>query len=69
MENNIGKIDKTIRVLTGIIIIITGAQLESVWGALGVIPIITSQVGVCPLYVVFKINTIPTQRVKNRRGL
>jgi hypothetical protein len=58
MENNIGKTDKWIRVLIGTLIIIVGAHCKSVWGVLGMIPIITSQIGVCLVYSLFHINTV-----------
>lgn len=58
MKKNIGRTDKGIRLLIGIIIIITGAHFKSVWGVLGMIPIITTQIGSCPIYLLFHINTI-----------
>ena len=58
MKKNLGKTDKILRVIFGIIVIISGAYFKSVWGVLGVIPIITSEFGICPLYLIFGINTI-----------
>lgn len=58
MEKNIGKADKRIRLLAGAVIIITGAYLNSVWGILGMIPVITVQIGVCPLYSLLHLSTI-----------
>ena len=57
MEKNIGKTDKAIRMLIGILIIVIGAYENSVWGVLGMIPVITAAAGVCPLYKLFHINT------------
>ena len=59
MEKNIGKIDKGIRILIGAGIIMFGAHAESIWGILGMIPIIISEIGISPLYVLFHISTIP----------
>lgn len=57
MKKNIGKIDKTLRVLIGIAIILFGASNNSVWGVMGIIPIITTQIGICPLYSLLGIST------------
>jgi hypothetical protein len=58
MKKNIGKIDKRIRLLIGVIVIVIGAQAGSIWGVLGMLPIIISEVGISPIYVLFHINTI-----------
>jgi len=57
MEKNIGKTDKRIRLLTGVVTVLAGAYANSVWGVLGMIPIITVEIGICPLYSLFHINT------------
>mgnify|MGYP002375471719 CR=1 FL=1 len=66
MEKNVGRIDKGIRILIGIFIIIAGAYLKSVWGILGMIPIITSQIGVCPIYSIFHFSTISKDHKKKQ---
>lgn len=58
MEKNIGRTDKRIRLLIGVTTILVGAYANSVWGVLGIVPIITAQIGICPLYRLFQINTI-----------
>lgn len=67
MDINIGKSDKIIRVLLGSIVIILGAQLNGVWGVFGIIPIITVQVGICPLYLLLGINTVPKDALINKK--
>lgn len=51
MTCNIGKIDKSIRIIAGIGIIAAGFYFNSWWGAVGIIPLFTAAVGWCPLYV------------------
>ncbi len=58
MKKNIGKIDKTLRLIIGIIILVLGIIFKSWWGLLGVIPVITSFLNYCPLYCPLKISTI-----------
>jgi len=57
---NIGKIDKIIRVILGIVVMslyfILEGNLKYI-GCLGILPIATVLTGSCPLYYLFKINT------------
>lgn len=62
MKANMGKGDKSFRVVFGVIIIALGLYFESWWGAIGLIPIITSSISWCPLYAPFKITTISKQK-------
>ncbi len=57
MKKNIGKVDRIARILLGSAIIIVGANMNSVFGVLGIIPIVSSQIGFCPLYTLLGINT------------
>lgn len=66
MKKNIGKVDKTIRILLGATIIAIGAHMNSVYGILGIVPIITAQVGLCPLYTVLHISTKPRQLLSKK---
>lgn len=57
MNKNVGSLDKTIRLIVGILIIVMGFVNESLLGAIGLIPILTALIGWCPLYTILKINT------------
>jgi UPF0716 family protein affecting phage T7 exclusion len=61
MNKNIGSLDKTIRLIAGVLIIVAGFLTNSLWGAIGLIPIITALVSWCPLYTILKINTTCTK--------
>ena len=58
MTKNVGSLDKTIRLIVGIFIIVAGVINESLLGAIGLIPIATALINWCPLYPIFKINTV-----------
>ena len=58
MNKNVGSLDKTIRLIVGILIIVIGVLNESLLGAIGLVPIITALISWCPLYPILKINTI-----------
>ena len=61
MKCNVGKLDRVIRIILGIVLILAGIFYKSWWGALGIIPIITAVIGWCPLYIPFKISTSKTE--------
>ena len=64
MKKNMGTIDRIIRILLAVVVIIlylsgsiTGVA-AIILGILAIVFIITSLIGFCPLYVPFKISTI-----------
>jgi hypothetical protein len=60
LKNNVGKIDRIIRVVVGIILVgNVFYALQHPIGWLGVILIVTGIVGKCPLYSIIGINTRP----------
>ena len=61
MHRNIGTTDKIIRVLTGLAILVLGIALKSWWGVIGVMPVLTAFVGICPAYLPFRISTHKTR--------
>ena len=68
MKKNVGKVDQLIRLMLAVIIgvlIITKAltgTLAVILGILAVIFVLTSAIGFCPLYVPFKLSTIPKKK-------
>ena len=57
MKSNVGKIDRVIRIIAGLVILIFGLMNQSWWGLLGLIPLITGMIRWCPLYSPLKITT------------
>jgi len=51
MKCNVGKTDRTLRIIAGLIIIGLGITYQSWWGLIGVVPLITASLGWCPLYI------------------
>ena len=60
MKQNVGTIDRIIRLAVGIVIIGAGFFYKSRWGLAGLIPLLTGAAGFCGLYVPFGINTRKT---------
>jgi type IV secretory pathway TrbD component len=50
MLKNVGSADRNIRILLGIAIIIVGVVLQSWWGLIGLLPLLTAGLSFCPLY-------------------
>lgn len=57
MKPNIGKTDRTIRIVAGCIIIAAGVVAGSWWGIIGIVPIATAFLRWCPAYLPFGIST------------
>ena len=57
MSCNIGKTDRVIRVILGVVIGALGIILHSWFGLIAIIPIGTAVMGFCPIYPLAKVNT------------
>ncbi len=57
MKQNVGTIDKIVRILLAAIIGYVGYVNQSWWGLLAIVPLATAFIGVCPAYLPFNINT------------
>lgn len=61
MKKNEGSLDRLIRFIIGLIILSLWFFLGGAtkyWALLGLIPLLTSLLGWCPLYALFGINTL-----------
>ncbi|MBA4407015.1 DUF2892 domain-containing protein [bacterium] len=61
MKKNIGHTDKVVRIIAGLVIIALGILYQSWWGLVGILPLVTSSIGVCPAYLPFGISTCKTK--------
>ena len=57
MSKNVGIADRNIRIGLGIVIIIVGVVLQSWWGLIGLLPLLTAGISFCPLYAVLGMST------------
>lgn len=61
MVQNVGKIDRLIRAVVGLIVLsLVFVGPKSLWGLLGLIPLGTALIGWCPPYSLLGINTCGT---------
>lgn len=57
MKINVGRTERMLRVIAGIIIIGVGVYYQSWWGVIGVVPLLTGLFRFCPLYSILGMNT------------
>lgn len=57
MKANIGKIDKSIRIIIGLVIIITGVYFDTLLGIIGLFFLISVYFSFCPIYKLLGIKT------------
>lgn len=57
MKCNVGKTDRIIRIIGGLVIALLGVVFSSWWGLIGIIPLVTGLFSICPVYSLFGINT------------
>lgn len=57
MKCNVGKTDRILRIILGVVVIGTGLYFNSWWGVIGLLIIATAVIGWCPAYVPFGIST------------
>ena len=57
MKKNIGNADKIVRILLGVVIILSGIIFNSWLGLIGIIPLGTALFEFCPLYMILGVST------------
>ena len=63
MKVNEGTLDRAVRVIAGLVLLglaFTGAI--GAWGYIGIVPLLTGALGMCPLYTILGISTCPVKR-------
>lgn len=65
MKANVGGIDRILRLVVGIALIVLAAMgTIGVWGYIGVVPLLTAVLGFCPAYTLLGFNTCPMKSDK-----
>ena len=63
MKANEGTIDRAVRIIAGLALIgLTVTDTIGVWGWIGVMPLVTGIIGICPAYSIFGMNTCPMKK-------
>ncbi len=61
MRCNVGTTDRLLRIVLGLVIILAGLYFQSWWGLIGLIPLVTGALRLCPLYSVLGLSTCKTE--------
>ncbi|MHA7816505.1 MAG: YgaP family membrane protein [Pseudohaliea sp.] len=63
MQRNEGTLDRAVRVIAGLgILSLAFVGPQTPWGWLGLVPLVTGLVGICPAYSLLGIRTCPAPR-------
>jgi hypothetical protein len=63
MKANEGHLDRGLRVAAGLVLFgLAATGTVGLWGYIGVVPLLTGAIGMCPLYSVLGINTCSVKR-------
>lgn len=63
MKVNEGTLDRSLRVIVGLALIALAATgTVGAWGYIGIVPLVTGAVGMCPLYSLLGISSCPAPR-------
>lgn len=65
MTKNVGKTDRTVRLVAGLVLLSVALIGSSDWrwfGLIGLLPLLTAVVCVCPLYTILGIETCAKER-------
>ncbi|MEM3374408.1 MAG: DUF2892 domain-containing protein [Candidatus Woesearchaeota archaeon] len=54
MKCNVGKFERVLRIIVGLIILGLGYNYKNVFGLIGLIPLLTGIIGFCPAYLILK---------------
>lgn len=60
MTRNEGTIDRTLRIIVGLILLaLVFVGPQTAWGWIGIVPLATGLLGFCPAYKLFGLSTCP----------
>lgn len=63
MTPNVGGIDRVLRVIIGVLLVALAVMgTIGPWGWIGLVPLATAALGVCPLYTVLGFSTCPMKK-------
>ena len=55
---NIGNIDRALRILVGLVLVVLAASgVIGVWGYIGIVLMVTGTIAICPLYTLLCVRT------------
>lgn len=65
MKKNVGGIDRILRIVLGLALLVfafVGPEGVKMWGFIGIVPLATGFLNFCPLYSIMGLNTCPLKK-------
>lgn len=63
MTRNEGNLDRGLRIIVGLALLsLVFVGPQTVWGWIGLVPLITGLIGTCPVYSLFGLRTCPASK-------
>ncbi len=62
MKSNVGGIDKILRMVAGVLLLVWAVLGGPVWAWIGIVPLATGLMGFCPFYPLLGMNTCPMKK-------
>ncbi|MFZ4807302.1 MAG: YgaP family membrane protein [Hyphomicrobiaceae bacterium] len=63
MQANVGTVDRALRIIAGLALLsLVFVGPKTMWGLVGVVPLLTAFVGFCPAYTLLGIRTCPARK-------
>jgi hypothetical protein len=60
MSTNVGAVDRLLRIVLGLVLLsLVFVGPQTLWGLVGIVPLVTGLFGVCPAYSLLGIRTCP----------
>ena len=60
MPRNEGTLDRVLRVVIGLVLLsLVFVGPKTMWGLIGLVPLVTGLAGSCPIYTIFGLRTCP----------
>ncbi|WIM06904.1 MAG: DUF2892 domain-containing protein [Candidatus Nitricoxidivorans perseverans] len=62
MKMNVGGIDRILRIVVGLALVVWTLMDGPVWAWIGIVPLVTGAVGFCAIYPLLGISTCPMKK-------
>jgi len=63
MQTNVGTVDRVLRIIAGLALLsLVFVGPKTMWGLVGLVPLLTAFVGFCPAYTLLGIRTCPARK-------
>ena len=62
-KQNVGSIDRAVRIVVGLFLVsLVFWGPQTLWGLVGLVPIVTALAGTCPAYTILGLSTCPAKK-------